>query len=62
MKKIKVKGVPKKNKLISSHSDEPKQLYRAECEECRKEITFSKADITHGAYGCPMVKCPKCFL
>ena len=47
---------------ISSHSDEPKPTYRSECEECRKEITFSKSDITHGAYGCVMVKCPKCFL
>ena len=47
---------------ISSHSDEPKQPYRSECEECRKEITFSKSDITYGAYGCVMVKCPKCFL
>lgn len=60
MKKIKVKGAPKKTEIMSSHSDEPKQSYRAECEECRKEITFSKADITHGAYGCVMVKCPKC--
>ena len=59
MKKIKVKGAPKKTKIMSSHSNEPKQSYRAECEECRKEITFSKADITHGAYGCVMVKCPK---
>ena len=47
---------------ISSRSDEPKQLYHAECEECGKEITFSKADITHGVYGCVMVKCPKRFL
>ncbi|MBQ3500214.1 MAG: hypothetical protein IJA70_02160 [Oscillospiraceae bacterium] len=43
---------------ISSHSDELKQSYRAECEECRKEITFSKSDITHGAFGCVMVDCP----
>lgn len=43
---------------ISSHSDEPKPTYRSECEECRKDITFSKADITHGTYGCVMVDFP----
>ncbi|MBQ8788796.1 MAG: hypothetical protein IJZ58_04710 [Oscillospiraceae bacterium] len=47
---------------ISSHSDEPKPIYRAECEKCGKEIAFSKADITHGAYGCVMVDCPHCFV
>ena len=61
MKKIKVKGAPKKTEIMSSQSDEPKPIYRAECEKCGKEIAFSKADITHGAYGCVMVDCPHCF-
>ena len=58
MKKIKVKGAPKKTEIMSNQSDEPKPIYRAECEECGKEITFSKSDITHGAFGCVMVDCP----
>ena len=47
---------------ISSHSDEPKPIYRSECEKCGKEIAFSKADIIHGAFGCVMVDCPHCFV
>ncbi len=59
MKKISVKIRPHAEGAIST---EEKPFYRGECEECGKEIRFSDADITYGAYGCPMVKCPRCFV
>lgn len=47
----------RKQNVIESHNEEPKPTYHADCEECGKEIAFTKDDITHGAYGCVMVNC-----
>lgn len=47
----------RKQNVIESHNEEPKPTYHADCEECGKEIAFTKDDITHGAYCCVMVNC-----
>lgn len=57
MKKLTAKLKPTKD----SHSADPKHTYRrVECEECDTIFNIPVSEITRGAYGCPMAKCPRC--
>ena len=59
MKKLTAKLKPTKD----SHSADPKHTYRrVECEECDTIFNIPVSEITRGAYGCPMAKCPRCFI
>jgi uncharacterized paraquat-inducible protein A len=56
MKKLTAKLKPTKD----SHSADPKHTYRrVECEECDTIFNIPVSEITRGAYGCPMAKCPR---
>lgn len=59
MKKLTAKIKPAKD----SHGADSKHIYRrVECEECDTIFNISVSEITRGAYGCPMAKCPRCFV
>jgi hypothetical protein len=58
MKKLTAKLKPTKD----SHSADPKHTYRrVESEECDTIFNIPVSEITRGAYGCLMAKCPRCF-